>query len=109
MGWSPMQHMSWQSHGMHVVTAAGTGEAIAAAGTYAKRVMVKAENSNTGLIGVGLSTVTITATGEDNTTSGYHLAADQETPWLIVPGDDLSNIFIDATVSGDGVTYIAEG
>jgi len=116
MGWSPMQHMSWggsgddagTGHGAHVVTAAGTAEAISAT-QYAKRVMIKAENSNTGLIGVGKSTVDISVTGADSTTFGYHLDADQETPWLICDGDDLANVFIDATVSGDGVTYIYEG
>ena len=104
MGWSPMQHMSWQGTGM-TVTSGGTPNALAPANTVAKRVMVKCVS--TGPIYVGLSTMTKTLDA-GNLTCGYHLKVDQETPWIIVPGDDLANVFIDGTTNED-VTFIYEG
>ena len=70
-------------------------------------VMVKAHNANSGVIYVGKSTVNATLDG-GNFTCGYALAADQETPWLIVDDDDLQNVYIDGDSSDDNVTFLYE-
>ena len=105
MGMSLMQHMSWQGHGMATVVSGGTPNAIAVAGTVAKRVRVKCVSA--GPIYVGLAGMSKTLNAK-NLTCGYHIKVDQETPWLIVPGDDLSNVFIDGTTDED-VTFFYEG
>lgn len=84
-------------HGVKVVAAAGTDEALAAS-KNAKWVVIQAQTDNTGVIAVGASGVDATvATG-----TGVALAAGES---LSLPANDLKNIFIDATVSGDGVRY----
>lgn len=84
-------------HGVKTVTAAGTDEALAAT-TEIKMVTIQAQTDNTGLIAFGAAGVDATeATGTGD---------------VLYPGDsadvyitDLASVFIDATVSGDGVRY----
>lgn len=84
-------------HGVKVVAAAGTDEALAAH-TPCQWVTVQAQTDNTGLIAVGTSGVDATeATG-----TGVILEAGDSTTILI---DTLSKVFIDATVNGEGVRY----
>lgn len=82
-----------------VVAAAGTAERLAAiTGTSCARIDITAELDNTGIICVGGAGV-IAALA---TRTGTPLAAG-DTVTLNVR--DLYFVFIDATVSGDGVTY----
>lgn len=84
-------------HGLKTVAAAGTDEALAAS-TAAKWVIIQAQTDNTGLVAVGAAGVDATiATG-----NGVALAAGESVTLLI---DNLADIFIDATVSGDGARY----
>lgn len=84
-------------HGVKTVAAAGTDEALASS-TAAKWVTVQAQTDNTGIIAVGASGVDATvATG-----TGVALVAGAH---ITLPCDNLADIFIDATVTGDGVRY----
>lgn len=84
-------------HGVKTVAAAGTDEALAAS-TAAKWVTVQAQTDNTGIIAVGATGVDATvATG-----TGVALTAGSH---ITLPCDNLADIFIDATVTGDGVRY----
>jgi len=86
--------------GRKVVTAATTAEALSATSAQFKTLTVQAEESNTGDIMIGASTV-VEAPGTDRGLrlipgGSYHIA---------VPGD-LADVYIDAEVSGDGVTFL---
>lgn len=84
-------------HGVKTVATAGTDVALATS-KGVKWVIVQAQTDNTGLIAVGTSGVDATeATG-----NGVALAASES---VTIPIDDLANIYIDATVSGDGARY----
>lgn len=84
-------------HGVKTVTAAGTDEALSTS-TSARWVIIQAQTDNTGVIAVGEAGVDATvATG-----NGVALAAGES---ISLPAEDLANIYIDATVSGDGVRY----
>lgn len=85
-------------HGVKTVTTAGT-DVVLASSTACKRVVIQAQTDNTGLIAVGASGVDATeATGD-----GIILYAGDSIEMDI---DNLADIFIDSTVSGDGVRYI---
>ena len=84
-------------HGRQVVTTAGTDVALAAS-TVAKVVIITAETDNTGVIAVGGSGVDAVLA----TRTGTPLSAGDS---LTLEIDNLADVFIDATVSGDGVTY----
>jgi len=80
-----------------VVTTAATAVALAAS-TAAKYVVITAETDNTGVIVVGGSGVVAA------------LATRQGTPLnpgasMGIPIDNLADVYIDSTVSGDGVTF----
>lgn len=84
-------------HGVKTVTTAGTDVALSTS-VSAKWVVIQAQTDNTGIIAVGASGVDATvATG-----TGVALAAGES---LTIPAEDLGSIFVDATVSGDGVRY----
>lgn len=84
-------------HGVKTVAAAGTDEALAAS-TPAKWVVIQAQTDNTGIMAVGATGVDATvATG-----NGVALAAGES---ISLPIDNLADVFVDATVSGDGVRY----
>lgn len=85
-------------HGVKTVTTAGTDVSLVSAITWAKWVIVQAQTDNTGYVAVGASGVDATvATG-----TGVLLAAGEN---VTLPARDLKDIYIDATVSGDGVRY----
>jgi len=85
-------------HGIKTVTTAGTDVALAAS-TTCKRVLIQSQTDNTGLIAVGASGVDATeATG-----TGAILYAGDAVEMDI---DNLADIYIDSTVSGDGVRFI---
>lgn len=84
-------------HGVKTVTTAGTDVALASS-TMAKVVIIQAQTDNTGVIAVGASGVDATvATG-----SGVALYAGDAVSLEI---DNLADVYIDATVSGEGVRY----
>lgn len=83
--------------GRKVVAAAGTAEALATS-TACKRVIIMAETNNTGVITVGGSTVVAALA----TRQGIPLNAGDSVTITI---DNLSKIYLDTTVNGDGVTY----
>lgn len=86
--------------GRKVVTTAATRETLVASTTPAKYVMLQAETDNTGVIAWGGSTVVALLA----TRQGQALLAGDSSPWI--PVDDLLDIYLDTTVSGDGVTFI---
>lgn len=84
-------------HGVKTVTTAGT-DVVLSTTKNAKWVVIQAQTDNTGIIAVGASGVDATvATG-----NGVALAAGES---LSIPANDLANIYIDSTVSGDGVRF----
>lgn len=85
-------------HGVKVVTTAGSHEPLAAS-TDCKVVIIQAQTDNTGDIAVGASGVDATvATG-----NGVLLDAGEK---IMLEVDNLADIFIDATVSGEGARYL---
>lgn len=89
--------LSLAGDGVKTVAVAGTDEALAGS-TSCSLVTIQAQTDNTGLIAVGATGVDATeATG-----TGLILYAGDS---VDVQESDLANIYIDATVSGDGVRY----
>lgn len=84
--------------GRKVVTTAGTRVTLAAA-TTAKWAVITAETDNTGVIVVG-GTGVVAALA---TRQGTPLYAGES---VTLPCDDLNDINLDSTVSGDGVTFL---
>lgn len=85
------------AHGVTTVTTAGT-DVVLAGSTACKRALIQSQTDNTGLIAVG-------ATGVDATEA-------TGTGIILYPGDsvtididNLADVFIDSTVSGEGVRY----
>ena len=76
------------------VTTAGTAEQLASTSTI-KSIAIKALASNTGIIYVGNSGV--------DSTNGYELEAGEGITLLI---DDPSDIYIDSSVNGEGVSCL---
>ena len=84
--------------GVTTVSSAGS-DVVLAGSTSCKRIEIQAQTDNTGVIAVG-------ATGVDATES-------TGTGIILYPGDvmtietdNLADIYIDATVNGDGVRYL---
>ncbi len=91
------KYLSTIGHGVKTVTTAGTDVALGSS-TAIKRVIIQSQTDNTGLIAVGASGVDATeATG-----TGIVLYAGESVElWTT----NLTTVFIDATVSGEGVRY----
>lgn len=83
--------------GRKVVATAGTREALASS-TTCKWVLITAETDNTGLVVVGGSSVVAALA----TRQGNPLYAGDT---VVIPVDNLADLQLDSTVSGDGVTY----
>ncbi len=86
--------------GRKTVTTAGSRDTLVASTTPAKWVIITAETDNTGVIVVGAVTVVAAVL----TRVGIPLLAGDS---LTLPVDDLLDVYLDSTVSTDGVTYIA--
>jgi len=84
--------------GRRVVATAGSRLALIAAHTPAKVVIITAETDNTGVIVVGGTTVVATLASRQ----GIPLLAGDSVTLEI---NDLIKVYLDATVTGDGVTY----
>jgi uncharacterized protein YabE (DUF348 family) len=85
--------------GRRVVATAGSRLALIAAYTPAKLVIITAETDNTGVIVVGGTTVVATVL----TRQGIPLLAGDS---VTLEVDDLIKVYLDSTVTGDGVTYV---
>ena len=85
--------------GRKVVASAGTAEAIGS-GSCTK-VIIVAETDNTGCVVVGASTVVASAA----TRRGVPLFAGEK---VEVNCTNLNQVYIDATVTGEGVTFLYE-
>lgn len=96
--WTVQHSTTGIGHGVRTVTTAGTDVALAASSTPAKWVTIQAQTDNTGWIAVGASGVDATeASG-----TGVLLDAGES---ITIPCDNLNDIYIDATVNGEGVRY----
>lgn len=82
-------------HGHKTVTTAGTEVALTTSKSLKSGVMIKALAANTGIIYVGLNPVT--------SSTGFELSAG-ESVFLEIHNSSL--IYIDASVNGEGVSYI---
>lgn len=82
-----------------VVSSSGTAVPLAASSTPARIVTVVAETDNTGLVVVGSSTVVAALASRRGVPLGPGEA-------ISMPCTDLSFVYIDAEVSGDGVTFL---
>ena len=83
-----------------VVTTAGTRVALATS-FACKEVIITAETDNTGIVVVGAAGTVVAALA---TRRGVPLSAGDT---LVLQIDNLADIGLDATVSGDGVTFMA--
>ena len=88
------------SDGRKVVTTAGTRVPLAVS-TACKEVIITAETDNTGVVVVGAAATVIAALA---TRTGTPLSAGDS---MVLSSDDLADIGLDSTVSGDGVTFMA--
>jgi hypothetical protein len=84
---------------LKLVAAAGTRETLVASTTPCKSVVITAKLTNTGTVVVGGSTV-VAASGA--TRRGAPLSAGDS---VVIDIDDLVKIYLDVTVSGEGVTF----
>lgn len=86
--------------GRQVVATAGTRVQLSTTQTSVLEVTVTAETDNTGFVVVGGSTVVASL----STRRGTPLAAGDSYTLAV---NDLTDVYLDSTVSGDGVTYSA--
>lgn len=94
--------LSWIGHlsgGKKTVTNAGTAECLVSSTKPCAGVIIQALRTNTGFIFIGGTDVLGTA-GSEN---GISITPAQT---IMIPANNLNVIYLDATVSGEGVTYI---
>jgi hypothetical protein len=84
--------------GVKTVAVAGTDEALVASATYCRWVIIQAQTDNTGVIAVGEAGVDAAVAAG----TGVALEAGDS---ITLPIKNLALVFIDATVSGDGVRF----
>jgi len=85
------------------VTTAGTDEVLTSTPTRVKKVTIQAQTDNTGAIAIGTSGVDATvATGTGNLLYAGESKTMEAEPDSYI---ELSEIYIDSTVSGEGVRY----
>lgn len=80
------------------VAAAATEEAMASSSAPVEWIIITAETNNTGVMAVGASTVV----AAEATRRGIPLQAGESVTLYNV---DLLDVYLDTTVSGDGVTF----
>lgn len=85
--------------GLQLVAAAGTAEALVAVSTPIRLVEIQARPENTGVVVVGASTVVAAA----GTRRGIALVPGQSVALRV---KDLSEVYVDAAVSGEGVSFV---
>lgn len=85
--------------GRKVVAAAATAEALSSTRLGVSYIIITAETNNTGVVAVGASTVV----AAEATRLGIPLNAGDS---LSLGAVNLADVYLDVTVSGDGVTYL---
>lgn len=90
--------------GLKLVTTAGTRERLTASSTPAISVLMTAKATNTGTIVVGGSTV-VAASGAGRRGTPLNAGDSMKMTRLEDGLKDLTDIYLDATVNGEGVTY----
>lgn len=85
--------------GVKSVTTAGTAVQLSSSSIPCRMVEVQARAGNTGKIAVGASTVVATAGSE----RGIILQPGQSASFRV---KDVSTLYLDASVSGEGVSYV---
>jgi len=89
--------------GRKVVAAAGTAEQLSRASVAIRQLTIVAETDNTRIVTVGGSDVV----GALATRRGVPLAAGESIAFYGADGiDELSDIWLDAEINGEGVTYL---
>lgn len=84
--------------GIQLVASAGTAEALASS-TSCRKVTVQARPENTDVVVVGASTVVAAA----GTRRGIALVPGQSVTLNVT---DLADLYVDAAVTGEGVSYV---
>ncbi len=85
--------------GRKIVTTAGTAEKLIASTTSAKKIIITALEANTGMVVVGGSSVVASS----GTRNGIPLTPLSSIELTI---DDISKIYLDVTVNGEGVSFV---
>ena len=98
----PARPSTFIQDGRKEVAVTGTAERLVATSLPCKEVIITAEDTNTGVIVVGTSTVVASAA----TRRGTPLTAGAS---LVLDVDDAFKVYLDTTVNTDGVTYIIVG
>jgi hypothetical protein len=83
-------------HGQTTVTTAGTEVTLGSSQALTQGAWIKALHANTGMIYVGANPVT--------SSTGFVLDAGES---IFVPVDNRTTIFVDSSVNGEGVSYVA--
>lgn len=102
---TPISYADWGGltnaigDGRKTVSTAGTAERLDTREAIVYRVIITAETDNTGIITVGSSTVV----GALGTRRGVPLEAGDSVTFV---NNRLSDIWLDTTVNGDGVTFL---
>lgn len=94
--------VSARFNGRKTVASAGTAEALSGTATAFVTLTIMAEADNTGVVAIGTSNV-IAALATRN--SIYLNAGDS---WTTYDPDTINQIYLDVTVSGDGVTFFGQ-
>lgn len=100
-----MPHFNENIRDFYTGELAGATSATPFPTTFARWVNIKAKADNGGRVYIGKSGVTVPAETTD-TTSGWPLAAGEETGWLLVPGNELESIYYICDNLGDALSYI---
>lgn len=82
--------------GQQTVAVAGTAVVLAASQSLRSGVRVKADTTNNGFVYVGNASV--------DSTHGFILAGGDE---VFIEIDDISKVYIDASINDQGVSYVA--
>lgn len=85
--------------GLQLVAAAGTAEQLSATSLPCRAVLVQARPENTGNVVVGSSTVVAAA----GTRRGIALVPGQN---VLLRVTDVDKLYVDAVVSGEGVSFV---
>lgn len=83
---------------------AGSATALQMPDVPSRMCKFKAVATNAGYVYIGKTGITVVDASTD-TTTGYELAAGDETPWLLV--DNLNRFYRICDNAGDDLTYIA--
>lgn len=101
-----MQNQSYANirDGRKTVTSAGTPERIVATNTPCKKVEITALESNTDVVVIGDSTVVAGSSADAGATRRGTPLTPGQTYTIYV--EDLYTLYVDAVVSGNGISYV---